>query len=133
MHQNPAFAFQAIRAGAKGYVTKSSDPSVLIHAVYEVYGHQLSLSPDIAQALALSQFAGGRAALSELTVREFEIFRMLCEARTTEEIADLLHISPKTVSNSHYQIKKKLGVSGDIELVHLALDWNVVDLLRKST
>lgn len=130
MHQNPTFALQAARAGAKGYVTKSSAPDVLIRAVYDVHQHRHTLSPDIAQALALSRVGGSDLALAELTVREFEILRMLCQARSAEEIAEMLHISPKTVCNCHYQIKRKLGVSGDIELVHLALRLEVVDLLE---
>jgi len=132
MHQNPAFAIQATRAGAKGYVSKSSPPDVLIRAVYDVFNGRHVLSPDIAQVLALSKLGGAHGPLEELTVREFEILRMLVEAQSTEEIAKALHISPKTVSNCHYQIKKKLGVATDIELVRLALRLNVVDLLELS-
>ncbi len=132
MHQNPAFAIQASRAGAKGYVTKSSAPDVLIRAVYDVFDGRHFLSPDIAQALALTKLGGRHGPLEDLTVREFEILRMLVEAQSTEEIGEALHISPKTVSNCHYQIKKKLGVATDIELVRLALRLNVVDLLGLS-
>ncbi len=130
MHQRPEFAIQATRAGARGYVSKSSSPEVLIRAVYEVHEGRHALSPDIAQALALSKLGGEHGPLEELTVREFEILRMLVGAQSTEEIARALHISPKTVSNSHYQIKSKLGVATDIELVRLALRLNVVDLLE---
>lgn len=130
MHQNPTFAIQATQAGAKGYVTKSSNPDTLIRAVYDIYRGRHALSPDIAQALALSKLGGEHEALAELTVREFEILRMLVEAQATDEIAQALHISPKTVSNCHYQIKKKLGVATDIELVRLAVRMNVVDLLE---
>jgi two-component system, NarL family, invasion response regulator UvrY len=129
MHQNPTFAVQATRAGAKGYVTKSSQPEVLVRAIYDVYQGRPALSPDIAQALALSKLGSGDQALADLTVREFEILRMLVDARSTEDIATALHISPKTVSNCHYQIKKKLGAATDIELVHLALRMNVLDPL----
>lgn len=129
MHQNPTFAVQATRAGAKGYVTKSSQPEVLVRAIYDVYQGRPALSPDIAQALALSKLGSGDQALAELTVREFEILRMLVDARSTDDIATALHISPKTVSNCHYQIKKKLGAATDIELVHLALRMNVLDPL----
>lgn len=132
MHQNPTFAIQAIRAGAKGYVSKSSSPDILIRAVYDVYNGRHVLSPDIAQAIAMSKLGGEHGPLEELTVREFEILRMLVEAQSTEEIAVALHISPKTVSNCHYQIKRKLGVATDIELVRLALRLNVVDLLELS-
>jgi two-component system, NarL family, invasion response regulator UvrY len=133
MHENPAFAVQAARAGAKGYVTKSSDSGVLLRAIYDVYEGRLALSPDIAQALARSKLGGEHEALTELTVREFEILRMLVEARSTDEIASALHISPKTVSNCHYHVKKKLGVATDIELMRLALRLNVVELLESST
>jgi len=128
MHQNPLFAVKASQAGARGYVTKSSAPDVLIRAVRDVHAGRHALSPDIAHALALSRLAGGKEALAELSVREFEILRMLIEARSTEEIANALHISPKTVANCHYQIKKKLGVATDIELVRLAVSMNLLDV-----
>jgi DNA-binding NarL/FixJ family response regulator len=130
MHQNAAFAVQAFRAGARGYITKSSPPQLLIRAVYDVAQGRQALSPDIAQSLALSKLGNDSLGLSELTVREFDILRMLCEARSTEDIARVLHISPKTVANCHYQIKQKLGVGSDIELVHLALRMRIVDLLE---
>lgn len=129
MHQNPTFAIQATRAGAKGYVSKSSSPDVLVRAVYDVHEGRHVLSPDMAQAIAMSKLGGEHGPLDTLAVREFEILRMLVEAQSTEEIAEALHISPKTVSNCHYQIKRKLGVASDIELVRLALRLNVIDLL----
>jgi len=133
MHQNPSFAVQATRAGALGYVTKSSDPEVLIRAIYDVQQGKYTLSADIAQALALEKLGTDSAALDQLTVREFEILRMLVEAKLTQDIADTLNISPKTVANAHYIIKKKLGVTSDIELTHLAIKMNILDLLTLST
>ncbi|MDD5581136.1 MAG: response regulator transcription factor [Methylobacter sp.] len=132
MHQNPSFALQATRAGALGYVTKSSTPDVLIRAVHDVHAGRLTLSADIAQALALQKLTGNDIALQELTVREFEILRMLVEAKSTDDIAQTLNLSPKTVSNCHYLIKRKLGVASDIELTHLAIRMNVIDLLELS-
>lgn len=129
MHQNPSFALQAIRAGALGYITKSSDPEVLIRAIADVAHNRQTLSADIAQALALEKLGQDQSALDELTVREFEILRLLVDAMSNQEIAELLNISPKTVSNSHYIIKKKLGVSSDIELTRLAIKMNLVNLL----
>ncbi|MBL6985918.1 MAG: response regulator transcription factor [Methylobacter sp.] len=130
MHQNPSFAVQASRAGALGYVTKSSAPEVLLRAIHEVYAGHLFLSADIAQALALEKLGSERMALETLTVREFEILRLLVEARTAEEVAQTLNISPKTVCNCHYLIKRKLGVAGDIELTRLAIRLNVISLLE---
>ena len=121
MHQNAAFAVQAIRAGARGYVTKTSPPEALLKAVSDVLDGRLALSPDMDHELALSRLAEETVAADVLTPREFEVLRMLLAERTTEEIAETLHISPKTVANLHYLIKTKLGVASDIELVLLAL------------
>jgi two-component system, NarL family, invasion response regulator UvrY len=121
MHQNAAFAVQAIRAGARGYVTKMSPPEALLRAVFDVLDGRIALSPDIDHELALSRLADESVATDVLTAREFEVLRMLLAEKTTEEIANMLHISPKTVANLRYLIKNKLGVSSDIELVRLAL------------
>lgn len=132
MHQNPGFAVQASRAGALGYVTKSSSPEVLLRAIHEVHAGRHFLSADIAQALALEKLGGERMALETLTVREFEILRLLVEGRSTEDIAQTLNISAKTVCNCHYLIKRKLGVAGDIELTRLAIRLKVINLLDLS-
>lgn len=130
MHQNPIFTLQALRAGALGYVTKSSTADVLLKAILEVSANHRILSPDIAQALALEKSGHECIALESLTTREFEILRMLAESNSKEEIALTLNISPKTVSNYHYLIKSKLNVSSDIELIHLAIRMNVINLLN---
>jgi len=132
MHQNPGFAVQAMRAGALGYVTKSSPPEDLLRAIREVHAGRHTLSADIAQALALEKLGSERIALETLTVREFEILRLLVDGRSSDEIAQTLNISPKTVGNCHYLIKRKLGVTSDIELTRLAIKLNVVDLLELS-
>jgi two-component system, NarL family, invasion response regulator UvrY len=121
MHQNAAFAVQAIRAGARGYVTKTSPPEALVRAVFDVLAGRIALSPDIDHELALSRLAEEAVAADVLTAREFEVLRLLLAERTTEEIAETLHLSPKTVANLRYLIKSKLGVGSDIELVRLAL------------
>ncbi len=130
MHQNPALALKSTQAGAKGYITKSSQPDVLIRAIYDVHNGLTALSPDIAQKLVFEKMGGEGAALAELTIREFEIFRMLVEGKSTDTIAQTLNISPKTVSNCHYLIKRKLNVNSDIELTRLALRMNIVDVLE---
>ncbi|MGJ4930228.1 response regulator [Bradyrhizobium sp. HKCCYLS2038] len=121
MHENAGFAVQAIRAGARGYVTKSSTPEMLVRAVMDVLAGGLSISPDIDHELALSRLSGETVASDVLTAREFEVMQMLLAERTTDEIAAALHLSPKTIANLHSLIKDKLGVATDIELVRLAL------------
>ena len=126
MHQNAAFALQAIRAGARGYVTKTSPPETLVRAVMDVLAGRIAISPDIDHELALSRLTGETAAADVLTAREFEVLRMLLAERTAEEISTTLHISPKTVANLHSLIKDKLGVGSDIELVRLALRQGIL-------
>jgi two-component system, NarL family, invasion response regulator UvrY len=121
MHENSAFAVQAIRAGAKGYVTKSSPPDVLVQAARDVLAGRMAVSPDMSHELALGRLAGETWAADVLTAREFEVLQMLLAERSTDEIAEALHLSPKTVANLHSIIKDKLGVGSDIELVRLAL------------
>jgi DNA-binding NarL/FixJ family response regulator len=121
MHQNAGFAVQAIRAGARGYVTKTSPPETLVRAVMDVLAGRIAISPDIDHELALSRISGESSAADVLTPREFEVLRLLLAEESTEEIAETLHVSPKTVANLHSLIKDKLGVDSDIELVRLAL------------
>ena len=129
MHQSPAIALKAVHAGALGYVTKSSPPEILLRAIVDVAARRHTLSPDIAQALAIDRLKGNRMALDTLTVREFEILMLLIGGQTVDAIATHLNISPKTVQNSHYLIKSKLGVATDIELVRLCIQLDVLDLL----
>jgi DNA-binding NarL/FixJ family response regulator len=126
MHQNPGVAKKTIEAGARGYVTKSSDPNVLVDAVQDVMSGRLAMSEDIIRGLALENISGEKSILSDLTTREFEILRMLVEGKTKSDIADTLCISIKTVSNSHYLIKSKLNVKTDIELIHTAIQAGVI-------
>ena len=127
MHRDPLFATQALRAGALGYVTKSCPPETLVQAVYQVAERRRVLSPDIAPELALVLLDPPEHPIRELSPREFEILRLLVGGKSVEEIGSLLHISPKTVQNCHYQIKSKLGVKSDIELMRMAMRLKLVE------
>jgi two-component system invasion response regulator UvrY len=106
---------------------KSSPPGVLVAAVFDVLNGRTALSPDIDHQLALSRLGEEPAATDVLTPREFETLRMLLAEKTTDEIAGILHVSPKTVANTRYMIRSKLGVASDIELVRLAVRQNIVE------
>lgn len=129
MHRDATFVEKALESGALGYVTKSSPPDLLVQAIRAVHARRQTLSPDVQDELAALRRAGsaGRNALAALSAREFEILRMLVAARSREDIADTLHLSLKTVLNIHYQIKSKLGVSTDIELMHAARQLGLID------
>jgi len=127
MHLSAVHARQAIRAGARGYVTKSSSPDVLLAAVHDVLKGRIAFSPDIDHELAQDWAAERQNALDSLTPREFEILRLLLMGKETGQIADVLHVSAKTIANSRYQIRGKLGVHSDIELVRLALRQGLLE------
>lgn len=130
MHSSAAYALQAFKAGAKGYVTKSSAPELLVSAVRDVAAGRIAICPEISEALALNRVQEDTNLVDQLAPREFEILRMLLDAKSTEEIAAAFNLSPKTVSNYHYAIKSKLGVSSDIELVYYGLRNGLVGPLQ---
>jgi DNA-binding NarL/FixJ family response regulator len=126
MHQGAAFALKAFEAGASGYVTKSSAPDELVHAVAAVAGGRQAVSADIAQEIAAERLAGKRSALEDLGPREVEILQLVASGMATEAIARVLNLSPKTVQNYHYGIKAKLGARNDAHLVWLAIGAGVL-------
>jgi DNA-binding NarL/FixJ family response regulator len=127
MHDTVAVATQALRAGANGYVTKGSDPQLMVEAVRSVLDGQMALSPDIRQRLERVAADSRASPTLGLSVREFDIFRMIASGHNHEDIARLLNLSIKTVANNHSTIRQKLGVSTDIELLDVALECGAVE------
>ena len=124
MHEGALVAQRALEAGACGYVTKSSQPEVLVQAVRAAHAGRIYLGADIVQSrLALADDARRLAAL---TGKEHEIFRLLAQGRAVTDIAQLLHLSSKTVANHQSQIRDKLGLATPAALVHLALRHGVI-------
>jgi two-component system, NarL family, invasion response regulator UvrY len=126
MHQSAAYAIQAIKAGARGFVTKSNPPDTLLRAIAEIMAGRIALSPDIDHELAINRLADEPSAIDALSPREFEILRMLLAEKSVDDIAETLHISAKTAANTRYLIRAKLGVASDIELVRLALRQRII-------
>lgn len=127
MHENAAFATQALTIGARGYVAKSGMAEDLLHAVREVMSGRVYLSAVVAQSIALRSVAGEEELSKRLSMREFEIFRLLTEGKNTDEIAEILNISQKTAANYQSMIKQKLGINNLVELVHLAIRHGLID------
>ena len=127
MHASATYAQQAFRAGARGYVTKSSPPDVLVSAIRSVFAGRPALCSEINEAIATSRLLSDASPVEELSPREFEILRMILEAKSTDEIAKAFNLSPKTVANYHYEIKSKLRVRSDIELVYLCMRQGLVE------
>jgi two-component system, NarL family, invasion response regulator UvrY len=133
MHDHLAFAIQALRAGANGYVTKSSDPQQMVSAVRRVLAGELALSADLAARMARRGATAAAQATLGLSVREFDIFRLIASGKTHEEIAALLSLSVKTVTNQHSLIRQKLAIESDIELFQLAVECGAVEARAKRS
>jgi len=131
MHASATYAQQAFRAGARGYVTKSSPPEILVSAIRDVYVGRPALCAEINTAIATSSLCDEVSAVDQLSPREFEILRMILDTKSTEQIAASFHLSPKTVANYHSEIKFKLGVKSDIELVYLCMRQGLVASLSE--
>lgn len=124
MYRDDVWVAQALKAGALGYVTKSSAPSVLVEALRDVQRGRRVLSPDLAGTLPVRI---GDDAAHDLTPREFEVLRQLLAGHPVARIAETLHLSVKTIHNLHYQVKAKLGTTSDFELARIAWRRGWVD------
>ncbi|WP_136681055.1 response regulator transcription factor [Neptunomonas sp. XY-337] len=124
---------QALEAGAKGYITKTCTPEILIEAVNKVAAGQLYVEHELAMRLAVSRPEQKDKRLKEMTQREFEIFVMLAQGLSVKEISEQLSISAKTVSNYTAILKSKLNISSTAELVHLAIETGLVKVGTQIT
>ena len=127
MHENAAFANQAIKAGAKGYLAKNGLAEELINALESVVKNQIYINANVAKKIAVESHSKQQDLLQQLTAREFEIFRMLCEGVEINQIANILNISIKTVANYQTIIKQKLGIHNTVEMVRLAIRSGLIE------
>lgn len=127
VHEDSVFTTRAMQAGALGFIPKRSAPEEMLKAVEMVAQGKTCIAPEIAQQLAMQKLTGSENPLDVLSQREFEVFRLLAEGKTVNEIADILSLSPKTVGTHHTNIKQKLNVSNSAELARLAIRSGLVD------
>lgn len=127
MHNEAAQVKAAFKAGANGYVTKSSEPTMLIRAIRSVAHGERAMSDDIAHILAMESLAPAASALDGLGEREIEVLRQIAAGATKEQIAANLNLSVKTVQNYHYLVKTKTGLQTDAQLVRLAADCGLTE------
>jgi two-component system, NarL family, invasion response regulator UvrY len=120
MHDDTIFAKRALQAGAFGYVTKASAPNVLVEAIRSVAAGKKYLSPEMAQKLALRDVVVDPAAADGLSVREFEVLRLLAQGQSIGQIAQSMSLNTKTVANHQSAIKRKLGADTAIQLLKRA-------------
>ncbi|HET6756019.1 MAG TPA: response regulator transcription factor [Burkholderiales bacterium] len=125
-HDDTMHPKRALEAGAAGYLSKRSAPEALIEALRQVIQGKIFLEPGIAQQLAVNQLTGQQNPVEVLSPREFEVFKMLAQGRSVNEIADLLFLSPRTVGTHLYNIKQKLNASNSAEIALIAMRAGVI-------
>ena len=126
MHEDLSFANQALKLGAKGYLTKNTLADDLVKSIETVTQGDVFLSDEIAKKMAMQSISGNQDPVHELSAREFEIFRLLAEGVDIDAIASTLNISSKTVSNYQTMIKQKLDINTPIELIRYAIKVGVI-------
>jgi len=127
MHQESQYAVQAIRAGASGYITKSMASQQLIEGIRKVARGGSFISAAVAEKLVQQMHKPeGDLPHARLTSREFQIFQMLVEGRSVNEIADALALSNKTVSTHKANIQQKMEIETTAGLVHYAVKHGLI-------
>ena len=127
MYDDERYLFEALKAGASGYVLKAQADSDLLDAVRAVERGEPFLTPKAQRAL-IKDVLGERAAhTDELTPREEEVVKLVAEAHTNKEIAEILHLAEKTVENHRSNAMRKLGMRDRVELVRYAIRRGLIE------
>ena len=121
VHENEIMLERALNAGVKGYISKRSASEVMVEAVQQVAAGGVFIGQEMMTHLVDRGTSAEGGQLKDLTPREFEVFRLLADSKSVNEIAGILNISPKTVGHHMTHIKEKLGISNIAGLTHLAI------------
>ena len=127
MHENAAFASQALKAGARGYLAKNGLAEELVGALESIANGQTYINANISKKITQQFLSNEDNPLQQLSAREFEIFRLLAEGSDSNLIASTLNISSKTVANYQTNIKQKLGINNSVEMVRLAIRCGLIE------
>ncbi len=127
MHDETLYAERALRAGARGYLMKEAGGEKLLAAIRHVLSGQVYVSERLSAQLLDSMTSrrprGSSSPIEKLSDREFQVFQLIGQGRNTREIAQQLHLSPKTVDVHRANIKDKLGLLDATALVRHAVRW----------
>lgn len=126
-HEDSVHPKRVLSAGAMGYLTKRSAAEEMIKAVRAVAQGKKYLEADVAQQMAIAQISGESSPVDMLSAREFEVFMALAKGKTTNEIAEALFLSPRTIGTHLYNIKQKLGANNSAEIALIAMRSGLID------
>lgn len=127
MHDEAVHAERALRAGARGYIMKEAGGENLLTAIRQVLRGEVYVSPRmsarILEGLSGARPRGSSSPIEKLTDREFEIFQLVGQGKSTRDVAEQLHLSPKTVDVHRSHIKEKLDLKDVTALIRYAVRW----------
>ena len=126
-HEDSVHPKRVLNAGAMGYLTKRSAAEELIKAIRTVASGKKYIEAIIAQQMAIQQLSGEQNPVDVLSEREFEVFMSLAKGKTTNEIAETLFLSPRTVGTHLYNIKQKLNANNSAEIALIAMRSGLID------
>ncbi|TAN69188.1 MAG: response regulator transcription factor [Methylobacter sp.] len=127
VHDEMVYVDRAMNAGAKGYITKNSAPSILVAAIQKIAAGEIYIEQGLTLNIApQNSEADYQTIIDTLSPREFDIFLLLAKGLTAHKIADELCLGYKTVANYGTQIRSKLNVSSVAELAHIAMALGVM-------
>lgn len=126
MHDSMHIVNLALKLGAKGFVSKASQPQALIDAILTVNDGKIFLSDDIKFRHDDESRQSERLQMEKLTTSEFETFKMLAKGMSIQAIAHQMNLSDKTINNYQTQIRIKLQLETPAQLVHFALRNDII-------
>lgn len=126
-HEDSVHPKRVLNAGAMGYLTKRSAAEEMIKAIRMVASGKKYLEASVAQQMAIQQLSGDQNPVDVLSPREFEVFMALAKGKTTNEIAETLFLSPRTVGTHLYNIKQKLNANNSAEIALIAMRSGLID------
>ena len=132
MHEDERYFFQAIHAGASGYIVKGAAPADFITAIRSIAEGQAHLGPALTKKLIDDYLShngetAGKQAYDDLTDREREVLRLIAEGQTGKEISKLLYISVHTVGRHRQNLMAKLGLHNRTALIKYAIRNKLIE------
>jgi DNA-binding NarL/FixJ family response regulator len=126
IHNEAQVASRALRAGATGYLTKDSDPEVLIAAIRKLAEGGRFIDPKLVDAMVFEKHAGDVPPYEILSDREFQVLQMLAAGKSINDIADACALSAKTISTHKMRLMQKLGLSNNAEVIRYAIRHGLI-------
>ena len=126
MHDDQRYFYDALKAGAAGYVLKRSADTQLVEAIRAAIRGEPFMSPVAEEELLRNWLEEGEGG-AELTPRELEVVKLIAEAHTNKQIAQILNLSEKTVESHRGNVLAKLGMRDRVELVRYAIRRGLIE------